>query len=186
MRSWTHGTRPGSAALVATICGIGAAVYCLARFPEQFAQLRADPSRTRAAFEEAVRYESPIQTFFRTTTREVEIGDIALGEGEKVPMFLGASNRDPRRWERPDDYDITRVPSGMSASAATSTIASGNCWREWKGNACSRHSPTKLHRSDHWSIPTPLQQHAAWLGEPAGYNYSPPETVRAGPMPSSR
>jgi 4-methoxybenzoate monooxygenase (O-demethylating) len=95
-----------------TVSGIGAAVYCLARFPEQFAQLRADPSRARAAFEEAVRYESPIQTFFRTTTRGVEIGDIALGEGEKVLMFLGAANRDPRRWERPDDYDITRRTVG--------------------------------------------------------------------------
>jgi 4-methoxybenzoate monooxygenase (O-demethylating) len=95
-----------------TVSGIGAAVYCLARFPEQFAQLRADPSRARAAFEEAVRYESPIQTFFRTTTREVEIGDIALGEGKKVLMFLGAANREPRRWERPDDYVITRGTVG--------------------------------------------------------------------------
>src|SRR6516225_7702905 len=53
--------------------GFGAAVYCLARFPDQFARLRADPSLARAAFEEAVRYESPVQTFFRTTTRMVEI-----------------------------------------------------------------------------------------------------------------
>jgi 4-methoxybenzoate monooxygenase (O-demethylating) len=95
-----------------TVSGIGAAVYCLVRFPEQFAQLRTDPSRARAAFEEAVRFESPIQKFSRTTTREVEIGDIALGEGEKVLMFLGAANRDPRRWERPDDYDITRRTVG--------------------------------------------------------------------------
>jgi cytochrome P450 len=51
-----------------TVSGIGAAVYCLARFPEQFARLRADLSLARAAFEEAVRYESPVQTFFRTTT----------------------------------------------------------------------------------------------------------------------
>jgi 4-methoxybenzoate monooxygenase (O-demethylating) len=91
-----------------TVSGIGAAVYCLARFPEQFARLRADPSLARAAFEEAVRYESPVQTFFRTTTRPVEIGGIAVNEGEKVLMFLGAANRDPRHWERPDDYDIAR------------------------------------------------------------------------------
>jgi 4-methoxybenzoate monooxygenase (O-demethylating) len=97
-----------SAGVDTTVSGIGAAVYCLARFPEQFVRLRADPSLARAAFEEAVRYESPVQTFFRTTTRPVEIGGVALGEGEKVLMFLGAANRDPRRWERPDDYEITR------------------------------------------------------------------------------
>jgi 4-methoxybenzoate monooxygenase (O-demethylating) len=95
-----------------TVSSIGAAVYCLARSPEQFARLRDDTSLARAAFEEAVRYESPVQIFFRTTTRPVEIGDIAVGEGEKVLMFLGAANRDPRRWERPDEYDITRRTTG--------------------------------------------------------------------------
>jgi hypothetical protein len=95
-----------------TVSGIGAAVYCLARFPAEFAKLRADPSLARAAFEEAVRYETPVQTFLRTTTGEVELGGATLGEGEKVLMFLGAANRDPRQWERPDDYDITRKTIG--------------------------------------------------------------------------
>lgn len=91
-----------------TVSGLGAAIYCLARFPEQFQRLRADPALARAAFEEAVRFESPVQTFFRTTTRPVEIGGVRINEGEKILMFLGAANRDPRRWERPDEYDITR------------------------------------------------------------------------------
>jgi 4-methoxybenzoate monooxygenase (O-demethylating) len=95
-----------------TVSGLGAAVYCLARYPERFARLRDEPSLARAAFEEAVRYETPVQTFFRTTTRPVEIGGIAIDEGEKVLMFLGAANRDPRHWERPDDYDITRRAVG--------------------------------------------------------------------------
>jgi len=101
-----------SAGVDTTVSGLGAAVYCLARFPEQFALLRADPSLARAAFEEAVRYETPVQTFFRTTTRPVEIGGIAIDEGEKVMMFLGAANRDPRHWERPDEYDIARRTIG--------------------------------------------------------------------------
>ena len=96
-----------------TVSGIGAAVYCLARFPEQYDRLRADPARlARAAFEEAVRFETPVQTFFRATTRAVEIGGEAVGEGEKVLMFLGAANRDPRRWERPEAYDIGRRTVG--------------------------------------------------------------------------
>jgi 4-methoxybenzoate monooxygenase (O-demethylating) len=95
-----------------TVSGIGAAVYCLARFPGQFDRLRAEPKLARAAFEEAVRYETPVQTFFRTTTRETEIGGEKVGEGEKVLMFLGAANRDPRRWERPDEYDIGRRAAG--------------------------------------------------------------------------
>jgi 4-methoxybenzoate monooxygenase (O-demethylating) len=85
---------------------------CLARFPEQFAKLRTDPGLARTAFGEAVRYETPVQTFFRTTTRPVEIHGIELGKGEKVLMFLGAAKRDPRRWVRPDEYDISRRTIG--------------------------------------------------------------------------
>ncbi|WP_315722531.1 MULTISPECIES: cytochrome P450 [unclassified Bradyrhizobium] len=101
-----------SAGLDTTVYGIGAAIYCLARFPDQWQRLRADPSLARNAFEEAVRFESPVQTFFRTTTRDVELGGVTIPEGEKVLMFLGSANRDPRRWEQPDAYDITRKVSG--------------------------------------------------------------------------
>ena len=101
-----------SAGIDTTVNGIGAAVYCLARFPDQLARLRQDPTLSRNAFEEAVRFESPVQTFFRTTTRDVEISGHRIGEGEKVLMFLGAANRDPRRWENADRYDIGRRTSG--------------------------------------------------------------------------
>jgi cytochrome P450 len=101
-----------SAGLDTTVYGIGAAIYCLARFPEQWARLRRDLALARNAFEEAVRLESPVQTFFRTTTRDVEIGGCKVGEGEKILMLLAAANRDPRRWADPERYDITRKTSG--------------------------------------------------------------------------
>jgi 4-methoxybenzoate monooxygenase (O-demethylating) len=101
-----------SAGLDTTVYGIGAAIYCLACYPEQWQRLRSDPSLARNAFEEAVRFESPVQTFFRTTTRDVELGGVKIAEGEKVLMFLGAANRDPRRWDAADTYDITRKVSG--------------------------------------------------------------------------
>lgn len=98
-----------------TVNGIGAALYCLARFPDQYRTLRDDPSLTRHAFEEAVRFETPVQAFFRTTTRPVEVAGQPIGEGEKVLVFFAAANRDPRRWDRPDDYDIKRALSGHVA-----------------------------------------------------------------------
>lgn len=101
-----------SAGIDTTVNGIGAAIYCLAKFPEEFSRLRSNISLARNAFEEAIRFESPVQTFFRTTTRDVELGGYRLGEGEKVLMFLGAANRDPRRWDNPEQYDITRKTSG--------------------------------------------------------------------------
>jgi hypothetical protein len=95
-----------------TVSGIGAAIWCLARFPAQYERLRADPRLARGAFEEAIRFETPVQTFFRTTTRATTLGGVAVGPDEKVLMFLGAANRDPRRWDNPDDYDIARRTIG--------------------------------------------------------------------------
>ena len=101
-----------SAGLDTTVHGLGAAMRQLALNPDQFAALRAEPSKARAAFEEAIRLETPVQTFFRTTTREVELSGATIPEGEKVLMLLGAANRDPRKWPDPDRYDIDRPTAG--------------------------------------------------------------------------
>jgi cytochrome P450 len=70
--------------------------------------LRERPALARAAFEEAIRFESPVQTFFRTTTRPVTMSGVSLGEGEKVLLFLAAANRDERRFAHASAFDITR------------------------------------------------------------------------------
>lgn len=101
-----------SAGVDTTVNGLGAALWCLARFPDQWNRLHADPSLARGAFEEAIRFESPVQTFFRTTACAVELGGVAVAEGAKILMFLAAANRDPRRWPDPDRFDITRNASG--------------------------------------------------------------------------
>ncbi|MCG2621355.1 cytochrome P450 [Arthrobacter sp. I2-34] len=101
-----------SAGVDTTVHGIGNALQCLADNPEQFAALRKDPSLARAAFEETVRYSSPVQTFFRTTSKDTELSGVPLPEGSKVLMFLAAANRDPRRWENPERFDIRRKAAG--------------------------------------------------------------------------
>lgn len=99
-----------------TVYGIGNAVQALSAHPEQWAALRAKPALARFAFDEALRYESPVQTFFRTTTREVEIDGTRIPAGQKVLLFLGAANRDPRRWgPDADRFEITRKASGHVA-----------------------------------------------------------------------
>jgi cytochrome P450 len=84
----------------------------LATNPEQWQRLREQPSLARVAFDEAVRWESPVQTFFRTATCDVEVGGVVVPDGRKILMFLAAANRDPRRWQDPDTFDLSRDPSG--------------------------------------------------------------------------
>jgi cytochrome P450 len=95
-----------------TVNGIGAAMSALSRAPDQWAALHDDPALARNAFEEAIRYVSPVQTFFRTVTRDTEVAGVALPEGTKLLMMLGSANRDPRRWTDPDRYDIRRDTLG--------------------------------------------------------------------------
>ena len=101
-----------SAGIDTTVNGLAAAIYAFASNPDQWSILRAEPALAKQAFEEAIRWESSVQTFFRTTTREVEIAGARIPEGEKVLLFLGAANRDPRRWTEPDRFDIRRNANG--------------------------------------------------------------------------
>jgi len=104
-----------TAGLDTTIAGIAAALHCFATSPDQWALLCAEPGLLRSAFGEVMRHGSPAQTFFRTTTRAVELGGAKLGEGEKVLLFLAAANRDPRKWAEPDRFDIRRRSTGHVA-----------------------------------------------------------------------
>jgi hypothetical protein len=95
-----------------TVHGISAVLYAFATNPDQWQRLREDPGLARVAFDEAVRWESPVQTFFRTATTDIRVGDVVIPEGHKILMFLAAANRDPRRWADPDAFDLSRDPSG--------------------------------------------------------------------------
>ena len=95
-----------------TVNGIGNMIHALARHPEEWRKLRADPSLAKRAFEESLRWGGTVQTFFRTTSRSVEIASEIIPEGEKVLLFLAAANRDPRHWQDADRFEITRSASG--------------------------------------------------------------------------
>jgi cytochrome P450 len=101
-----------------SVTGLGAALYAFSRNPEQWALLREDPSLVRVAFDEVLRLESPVQIFFRTCTRAVEVGGAMLPEAAKVLMSLASANRDPRRWADPDRFDIRRRTTGHVAFGA--------------------------------------------------------------------
>ena len=97
-----------SAGLDTTVYAIGNVLSCFADHPDEWEKLRADPSKARNAVEEVLRYDSPFQSFFRTTTRDVELAGQHIPAKTKIMMSLGAANRDPDFWENPDVFDIDR------------------------------------------------------------------------------
>lgn len=124
-----------SAGVDTTVNGLGAALACLAAHPEQWARLHAEPGLARGAFEEAIRFESPVQTFFRTTGCDLELGGARLPEGTKVLMFLAAANRDPRKFPDPDRFDITRNAAGHVGFGAGIHMCVGQILARLEGEA---------------------------------------------------
>ncbi len=101
-----------SAGIDTTISALTSALWCLATHPEQWDTLRANPSLARNAFEEAIRFDGPVATFFRTTTRPTTLGGVDLGESEKVLLLMASANRDESKFEQADRFDITRRTVG--------------------------------------------------------------------------
>jgi cytochrome P450 len=80
----------------------------LARAPEGWAALRADPGLIEGAIEESLRIDSPAQMVTRVATADVAVGDLTIKAGEMVMVYLASANRDPAKWADPANFDLAR------------------------------------------------------------------------------
>jgi cytochrome P450 len=97
-----------SAAADTTVMTLATAIRAFSLFPEQYALVRGNRSLARAAFEESLRWDSPSRMAGRIATRDVEIEGITIPKGERCGLMFAAANRDPRKWESPNRFDVTR------------------------------------------------------------------------------
>ena len=95
-----------------TISAVGSAIWLFGRYPEQWDQVRANPSLIPNAFEEVLRVESPIQGFSRKATSDYNLDGISIPAGSRVVALFASANRDERKWEHADTFDVTRNTSG--------------------------------------------------------------------------
>jgi cytochrome P450 len=84
------------------------ALYWLHQNPDQLQLVINDPSLIPDAIEETLRYDPSLQHILRTTTREVELHGERMPSGTKVALSYGAANRDERRWDDPERFNIRR------------------------------------------------------------------------------
>ncbi len=71
-------------------------------------QLRADPSLIPALLEEVLRLEGSTKQTGRLARRDTRIGDLPIKAGTKLLIGISAANRDPRRWENPNEFQLNR------------------------------------------------------------------------------
>ena len=91
-----------------TMSATASAIWLLGQNPEQWSLLREDPSLIPNAVVEVIRLESPIQTFTRVATQDIEIEGVFIPKSARVMLLYGSANRDERRWEDPDCFDVKR------------------------------------------------------------------------------
>jgi cytochrome P450 len=96
-----------------SISGICTVLSQLASHEEQWEILRSDPSKARTALDEGIRFDTPFPVVYRTVRQDTEVSGFALKGGTKIGVFLGAANRDPRKWANPSTFDLTRQTAGV-------------------------------------------------------------------------
>jgi cytochrome P450 len=87
---------------------IGNAMLAALQHPDQLRALRDDAAIMRTAVDEFLRFDTPVQMAGRIAREPIVLDDAAIAEGDVVVILLGAANRDPARFERPDELDVRR------------------------------------------------------------------------------
>jgi cytochrome P450 len=96
------------AGLETTYRSSGNLLYLLLTHPDQFAAIQADRELIPQAIEEGLRFETPLTTVQRYTTEETELEGVTIPGHAMIGVCIGSANRDERRWERSEEFDIFR------------------------------------------------------------------------------
>jgi len=88
------------------------AVRTLIEHPDSLGRLRAEPDLWGGAVEEIVRYRGPVHgTKLQYAAEDVVLHGETIAKGSPVMPMLAAANHDPRVFEKPEEFDITRSPN---------------------------------------------------------------------------
>lgn len=92
-----------------TVNLIANGVLAFARNPDQFAQVRQDPSLVRSAVEEVLRYDPPVHMMGRLPVEDIEISCGTIPAWSELVMLPAAAGRDSAQFADPDRFDVTRA-----------------------------------------------------------------------------
>ncbi len=94
----------------ASVNTLGNGMRAFARHPDQWQRVVDGSVSAAAAGEEMIRFDPPLQLFERwVLTDDFALGDVPIPRGAKIALLFGAANRDPRVFERPDEFDVARA-----------------------------------------------------------------------------
>jgi cytochrome P450 len=88
---------------------LGTTFYCLLKDPDLMDRVVCDRTLVPALLQEALRWDSPIAAVVREASEDTEIAGVTIEQGTQVLCHIGSANRDERRFDHPDAFDIDRV-----------------------------------------------------------------------------
>lgn len=101
-----------------TSSATGNAVVLLCTHPDERRKLESDPALLDGAVEEILRYRSPLEGLFRTTTADVEVGGCPIPKGAKVRVVWASANRDDSQFSQADRFVVDRDPAELRKHVA--------------------------------------------------------------------
>ncbi len=91
------------------------AMWELARSPDQFARVKADPTLIPGLVEESIRWVTPVKHFMRSATRAIEVDGRAIAKDDLLMLCYASGNRDESVFDHPFVFDMTRTPNRQLA-----------------------------------------------------------------------
>ncbi len=111
MDTLSYGMLLAAAGHDTTSSSVGVGMMQLARNPDQFAKLQADPALVAPAAQEIFRWATPVRHFMRTAAVDTKIAGQHITAGEQVAILYLSGNRDERAFDEPDAFRIDRTPN---------------------------------------------------------------------------
>ena len=105
---------------------IASSVWALLSHPDQLAEVLDGTWSWMDVFEEAVRWQSPVGMYPRTVTRDTQVGDVPIPAGATIGIVVASANRDERRFERGEEFDLRRDRVTNLAFGNGTHICAGN------------------------------------------------------------
>jgi cytochrome P450 len=94
-----------------TSSSTASAVWALAENPGELAKVRADPGLIPGLVDESIRWATPVKTFMRTATADVEFAGRDLKKGDWLMLCYASGNRDEAVFEEPFQFRVDRKPN---------------------------------------------------------------------------
>jgi cytochrome P450 len=91
-----------------TVSGVALA---MAKYPDQWAEVKADQSLIPKMVHEAVRWVSPVKHFMRSASEDTILGGVQIHEGDRLMLNYPSGNRDEAYFTNAEEFDLERTPN---------------------------------------------------------------------------